>query len=200
MSENNHSEAIPKHDTPAMESTDPLSGGASGGSSEPLREWSYSGKAMRAQCVLYWLITLVVVSVMAFLSAQKIILGNVFLPAWIGTVVVLLLLWGQFYCVYFYRTWTIRYRLTEQRLDTMQGIFTKTTDTTELLYIDDLRLIVTLWDRLINGGVGKIVVYSSADKTDHQLFLIGIEEPQKMFDALNAARAKVRGKRGFITG
>ena len=190
MSENN-----PKHETPAMEGTDPTLPG----SPNLPYEWAYSGKAMRAQCVLYWAITLVLVGLMFFLTFNG-TLGNAYSWVWGIVIVVLLALWAQFLCVYYYRTWTIRYRLTEQRLDTIQGFFTKTTDTTELLYIEDMRLVVTLWDRLLNGGVGKIVVYSSSDKTDPQLFLTGIEEPQKVFDILNAARAKVRGKRGFITG
>ena len=192
MSENN---PTPKNGTPAMEGVDPMTTGSLG---LPL-EWAYSGKAMRAQLVLYGAVTTAVLGVTGFLTFGGPLEGA-FTVAWIVALVLLLLLWAQFYCVYFYRTWTIRYRLTEQRLDTIQGLFTKTTDTTELLYIEDMKLIVTLWDRLLNGGVGKIVVYSSSDKTDPQLFLIGIEEPQKMFDTLNAARAKVRGKRGFITG
>ena len=188
------SESNPNSPIPAKEGVDSTPNGAS----ETVHEWAYSGKAMRARCVLYWVGSLVVVGLMGTLTFLD-MLGEAYLTAWIATIVVLLLLWGQFYCVYFYRTWTIRYRLTEHRLDTIQGLFTKTVDTMELLYIDDLRMVITLWDRLLNGGVGKIIVFSKVDKTDSQLTLIGVDEPQKMFDILNAARAKVRGKRGFIT-
>jgi len=160
-------------------------------------EWTYSGKAMRAQCALYWVISIAVVVLMWFLNDK---LGQASMSAWITTFVLLLVLWTHFFCVYFYRTWTIRYRLTEYQLDTIQGFFTKTTDTTELLNIVDLRLVVTLWDRLLNGGVGKIVVFSSTDKTDPELVLIGIESPQELFDLLNVARAEVRKKRALISG
>ena len=162
--------------------------------------WAYSGKAMRAQCIFYWIVTLAILVGVGYLTfVGKQIPGALFTWTWIATLVLLALLWIQFYLAYFYRTWTIRYKLTEHRLDSYQGFFTRIRDTTELLYIDDLRLVITIWDRLFNGGVGRIIVYSAADKTDKQLNLIGVEKPQELFDRIDAARAKVRAKRGFIT-
>ena len=190
MSENNSSDAT--RETPAMAGIDTTPGKIAG----LPREWTYSGKAMRAQCVLYWAITIVVAGVTGFLIVKGTvgdIVGGIAL-------VLLLLLWAHFLCIYFYRTWTIRYRLTEYQLDTIQGLFTKTTDTTELLNIADLQLVITLWDRLLNGGVGKIIVFSSTDKTHPELPLIGIDNPQEMFDVLNAARAEIRKRRALISG
>jgi len=195
MSENNHSEANPTYETPAMTGVDTMPGKTS----VSPREWCYSGKAMRAQFALYLVISLALLGLASFLTFGG-PLKDSYAVFWIGAAILLLLLWGQFFCTYFYRTWTIRYRLTEYQLDTIQGFFTKTVDTTELLNITDLRLVVTLWDRLFNGGVGKIIVFSSTDKTDPELPLIGIENPQEMFDVLNKARAEVRKRRGFITG
>ena len=192
MSENN---PILNQDTPAMTGAD----SSSGKSSLSIREWTYSGKAMRTRCVLYWIITLALVSLVGFLMVKD-KLGSAFWPAWGIAIVIAALLWTHFLCSYFYRTWTIRYRLTEHQLDTIQGFFTKTTDTMELLNIVDLRLVVTLWDRLLNGGVGTIIVCSSTDKTNPELHLLGVENPQEMFDILNTARAEVRKKRALISG
>lgn len=179
---------------PAAENVDTSHEGASP------HEWAYSGKAMRARFVLYWIITLLVLGGTVYLTMiGKQLADGAFVPTWIGVVVALLLLWVQFYTTYFYRTWTIRYKLDEQRLDSRCGFFTIEHDTTELLYIDDIKLVITLWDRILNGGVGKIIIYSTADKTDKQLVLKGIENPQDLFDKLNSARLNVRRKRGFIT-
>ena len=192
MSENN---PILNSETPAMTGAD----GVPEKLAPSVREWAYSGKAMRALCFLYWGITIVAVSLTGFLMVKN-LLGNFYGLTWGTVIVLLILLWSHYFCIYFYRTWTIRYRLTEYQLDTIQGFFTKTTDTTELLNIVDLRLVITLWDRMFNGGVGKIVVFSSTDKTNPELPLIGIDNPQEMFDILNAARAEVRKKRALISG
>ncbi len=186
--------------TPAMESIDTSADAPLHEKTSTIIEWGYSGKAMRAQCLLYWVITIAVLAGMGYLSFINMIPATMFKIAWGGAVGFILLLWLQFICLYCYRTWTIRYRLTEHRLDTIQGLFTKTTDTMELLYIDDQTKILTLWDRIFNGGVGKIILYSSVDKTDRVNRLIGVDDPQKIFDLINDARARVRAKRGFITG
>lgn len=191
---NTTEEKKPNADHPAMENVDTTPNNTES------HEWAYSGKAMRAQCILYWVITFLVLAGTCYLTMiGKQIPDSGFRITWIGVVIVLIALWIQFYSAYFYRTWTIRYKLTEHRLDSYQGLFTKTRDTTELLYIDDLRLVITLWDRVFNGGVGKIIIFSSADKTDHKLELKGIENPQDLFDRIDSARARVRAKRGFIT-
>ena len=194
MSENNYSETNERNERPAMAGVD-----TTGKSSVSPREWAYSGKAMRARCALYWAVTLIVIGSTFFLTANE-ALGNAYSLVWGGVLVCLALLWIHYFCVYFYRTWTIRYRLTEYQLDTIQGFFTKTVDTTELLNIADLQMVVTLWDRVLNGGVGKIIVHSSTDKTHPELPLIGIENPQEMFDILNVARAEIRKRRALISG
>ncbi|MGL4595811.1 MAG: PH domain-containing protein [Thermoguttaceae bacterium] len=163
-------------------------------------EWNYSGKAMRARCLLNWFISFVVLAGMVYLTFTNNIPETIYSISWIVCGACLVLLWVHFYVVYFYRVWTMRYKLTPQQLYSYEGLFTKKSDSMELLYIDDLQLIVTLWDRILNGGVGKIIVHSTSDKTHEHLTLAGIENPNHIFETMNEYRSKVRAKRGFISG
>ncbi|MDR2115804.1 MAG: PH domain-containing protein [Planctomycetaceae bacterium] len=162
-------------------------------------QWAYSGKAMRAQCCLYWIITFLLLGGGLYLTFTG-LLGNVYLWAWIGIAGLALILWIQFFATYFYRTWTLQYKLTNHRLYTYKGLFTKTSDSMELVYIEDVQLVQTFWDRILNGGVGRLIIFSSADKTHAQLFITGIENPQSIFEKVDTARATVRAKRAIISG
>jgi membrane protein YdbS with pleckstrin-like domain len=163
-------------------------------------QWAYSGKAMRAMCCLYWIITLLLFGSGLYLTFFTELLSIAYFWVWIGIVVVIALLWLHFFAAYLYRTWTLHYKLTTHRLYTYQGLFTKTSDSMELVYIEDVQLVQTFWDRLLNGGVGRIVIFSSADKTHQQLIITGIENPQFIFEKVDTARANVRAKRAIISG
>jgi uncharacterized membrane protein YdbT with pleckstrin-like domain len=163
-------------------------------------QWAYSGKAMRAQCCLYWLVTLLLLGGGLYLTFFSGLLDAVYLWFWVGIVVLAVILWIQFFATYFYRTWTLRYKLTNHRLYTYQGFFTKTSDSMELVYIEDVQLIQTFFDRLLNGGVGQLIIFSSSDKTHRQLIIAGIENPQRIFEKVDTARAEVRAKRAIISG
>lgn len=173
-------------------------------------QWAYSGKAMRAECILYWLITFVfLIGGIYFSVTGK--LGAIYPWTWVGISVILAVIWIRFTGTYLYRTWTIRYRLTETRLYSEVGLFNKITDSMELVYIDDIQLQQTLFDRLINGGVGRLVIFSSGDKTHPTeknpgtpgksggMPIIGIDHPREIFNKLDTARAKVRAKRAILS-
>ncbi|MDR0336367.1 MAG: PH domain-containing protein [Planctomycetaceae bacterium] len=162
-------------------------------------QWSYSGKAMRAQCCLYWLITLLLLGGGLYLTFNG-LLNNIYLWSWTGIVVFAVVLWIQFFATYFYRTWTLHYKLTNHRLYIYQGFFTKKSDSMELVYIEDVQLIQTFVDRLLNGGVGRLTIFSSSDKTHSQLIVTGIDNPQLIFEKIDTARAEVRAKRAIISG
>lgn len=169
------------------------------GTAEPtVREWAYSGKTFQAWCWLIVVVTLLLVGVGIWLTSFDRITNHVF-SVWMVLMVVALFLWGHFLCVYFYRTLTIRYRLTEHRLEYIQGLFTKSIDPMELLYIDDIKVEQTIWDRFLNGGVGTITIFSKVDKTDSVLKLRGVEDPYKVYELIDKARCQVRAKRGFIS-
>ena len=162
-------------------------------------EWSYSGKAMRAQAFSFVLFSLLAVGGGLYATFTG-WLGSSYLPAWYSIAGAMVLLWGYYYAVYFYRTWTIRYRLTDQRLYTHRGLLTRTSDSMELIYIDDMRLVQTLFDRLFNGGVGCLIIFCRADKTDSKLVLAGIEKPHEIFEKIDSTRTALRAKRSILTG
>ena len=162
-------------------------------------EWSYSGKAMRAQMILFVLLSLIAVGGGMYATTAG-ILGSTYLPIWYIIAGALILLWGYFYAVYFYRTWTIRYRLTEQRLYVRRGLLTQTSDSMELIQIDDVRFIQTFIDRRINGGVGILVIFCSADKTDKKLVIKGVDNPHNIFEKIDSRRAAIRAERSILPG
>jgi uncharacterized membrane protein YdbT with pleckstrin-like domain len=159
-------------------------------------EWSYSGKALRAQALLFALISLALVG--GGLYATFVVKYS--LTAWYCIAGCLLLLWGYHYSIYFYRIYTIRYKLTERHLYADRGLFTQVRDTTELIHIDDVQLVQTLFDRIFNGGVGRLVIFCAADKTDTKLTLLGIDKPREIFEYINSARTALRAKRSILTG
>ena len=162
-------------------------------------EWSYSGKALRAQALLFLLLSLLLVGGSVYASFVN-WYGKAYLMAWCCITGCLILLWGYHYAIYFYRTYTIRYKLTERHLYAHRGLFTQVSDTTELLHIDDVQLVQTLFDRLLNGGVGSLVIFCAADKTDKKLVLTGIDKPAEIFEKINSTRTALRAKRSILTG
>jgi len=162
-------------------------------------EWSYSGKAMRSQALLFVILSLLWVGSGVYATFAG-LFGTHYLLAWYAITGSLVLLWGYHYAVYFYRVWTIRYKLTERHLYAHRGFFTQISDATELIHIDDVQLVQTLFDRLFNGGVGRLVIFCAADKTDNKLILIGIDRPKEIFEQINSARTALRAKRSILTG
>ena len=162
-------------------------------------EWSYAGKALRAQALLFALISLLLVGAGGWATFAEWQYNN-YLIIWLVILGCLTLLWGYHYTVYFYRTRTIRYRLTDRHLYAYRGLFTHTSDTMELIHINDIRLVRTLFDRLFNGGVGSLVIYCAVDKTHEELVLKGIDKPIEIFEKIDALRTAMRTQRAIITG
>jgi uncharacterized membrane protein YdbT with pleckstrin-like domain len=180
-------------------SNDQTSSPASEQKTSSVYEWHYSGKALRGRCILMWLIT-ILLAVIGFVLTFKAALGDAALRiTWAVLVLAIVASWLHYFCTYWYRTQTILYRLTENRLEKIEGIFTRQTDPMELLYITDIRLELKLIDRIINGGVGRMIVFSSNDKTDGEMLIPAIENPHEVYEKLDTARCRVRSKRGFVT-
>ncbi|MDR3232461.1 MAG: PH domain-containing protein [Planctomycetaceae bacterium] len=185
--------------TQEQENIHPSDTAASNPASEPLDlKWTYSGKAMRGQFILYWFVTLALLAAGIYFSLTG-KLGAAYPYVWMTITALLAILWIYYGSAYVYRTRTIRYNLTETRLYSEKGLFTKTSDTMELVYIEDAQLKQTLLDRIFNGGVGRLTLYSSADQTTKQLIISGIENPKFIFQQLDLARTKVRAKRAILS-
>ncbi len=90
---------------------------------------------------------------------------------------------------------TVRYRITNYRIDYEHGLVSKTIDTLELWHVDDIHFRQSLIDRIF--GVGTITVISS-DSTTPRLPLYGLPQPRALFDQLKQRVIAVKRMRGVI--
>jgi uncharacterized membrane protein YdbT with pleckstrin-like domain len=90
---------------------------------------------------------------------------------------------------------TIRYRISNYRIDYERGLLSKTIDTTELWHVEDIRFHQSLMERLL--GVGTITVFAS-DETTPSFPLRGLPKPREIFDALKARVIAIKRSRGVI--
>ncbi|MDR2345918.1 MAG: PH domain-containing protein [Planctomycetaceae bacterium] len=162
-------------------------------------EWSYSGKAMRAQFIFHLLISLLIIGGTSYAQfSANWIKDDMVMYFWIGIAIFLAIIWVKFYFTYFYRVLTIKYKLEENRLYSYKGFFTQQRDTLELMYINDIQLVRTLFDIMFNGGVGKLIIFSSIDQTDAKLVIVGVENPYKVVEIIDKTRTKLREQRAII--
>lgn len=92
-------------------------------------------------------------------------------------------------------TKTVRYRVSNYRIDFERGIFSKRIDTLELWHVDDINFNQSLLDRIF--GVGTITVFSN-DDTNPKLPLHGIPNPRPVFEALKQRIIAVKRQRGVV--
>ena len=149
----------------------------------PWTTGSYSGKKLRSWLLMVILITILFVVFGVYLSRGFYI--------WIIVLLIPIFAWFHYLCAYFYRTWTIKYRLTSHRLYNESGLLKKTVDTMEIIDMEDLRMEQTLLDRVVNGGVGTIIILSN-DKTHPEIKLEGLENPQQAFESIDEIRRQRR--------
>jgi len=90
---------------------------------------------------------------------------------------------------------TIRYRITNYRIDYERGLLSRQIDTLELWHVEDIRFHQSLADRLLR--VGTISVFSH-DETTPQLDMRGLPNPRPVFDALKQRIIAVKRQRGVI--
>ena len=171
-------------------------GGAQTPAAEPVSGWSkggYSPKALNARFLATCLVTAALLALVVWLWW-----GESGWWKWAGyaSIVVIAALWIWYLCVRIYRVGTIKYELTTHQFYHEVGIFRRVRDVIEVIDIDDLKLERTLWDRVVNGGVGTVVI-RSADPSNPELRLVGLVNPDEVFHALDNARRKERVARGL---
>jgi membrane protein YdbS with pleckstrin-like domain len=115
-------------------------------------------------------------------------------PAWWVTLVMILIGLVLLIAPSIYAR-TIRYRISNYRIDFERGLLGKTIDTTELWHVDDIRFNQSIVERLL--GVGTITIFAS-DQTTPSLPLRGIPKPREIFDALKARVIAIKRSRGVI--
>jgi len=156
-------------------------------------EGAYSGKNLRSTCIFVWLVTIFFVGIGIYWMVKG-GMGNHGSLYWTLLLAIPVCAWVYFGAIYFYRTMTIRYRLTQHRFYNEEGLFTKSVDTLELINIEDMTLRQTLVDRVINGGTGTIVLISN-DATHPKLKVTGLENPRAAFESIDELRRRERNAR-----
>ncbi len=156
--------------------------------------WSqggYSPKALRARFLGTCILSILLLGLSFWLWRRE--WGN---WVWYPSLIVIAALWIWYACIRIYRVGTIKYQLTVHQFYHEEGIFKRIRDVIEVIDIDDLKLERTLWDRVINGGVGTVSI-KSADQSSPVLRLRGLDNPDAVFQALDDARRKERTARGL---
>lgn len=90
---------------------------------------------------------------------------------------------------------SVRYRITNYRIDFERGIFGKKIDTLELWHVEDIRFDQSFLDRIF--GVGNLMVVS-ADETTPQLWMHGLPNPRPLFETLKQRVIAVKRSRGVL--
>ena len=90
---------------------------------------------------------------------------------------------------------TIRYRISNYRIDYERGLLSKTIDTMELWHVDDLKFHQSVFERSL--GVGTITI-SATDQSTPSLPLRGLPKPREIFDNLKARVIAIKRSRGVI--
>ncbi len=90
---------------------------------------------------------------------------------------------------------TVRYRISNYRIDYERGLLSRNIDTLELWHVEDISFHQSLLDRILN--VGSIQVMSH-DETTPQLRLHGLPNPRPLFDSLKQRIIAVKRQRGVI--
>jgi len=93
------------------------------------------------------------------------------------------------------RTKSIRYRVTNYRIDFERGILSKNIDTLELWHVEDIKFHQSILDRLL--GVGDITVVSR-DETMPLLQMRAVPHPRPLYEQLKQRVIAVKRSRGVI--
>lgn len=144
-------------------------------------------RAIAGAVTLYALVALVLAAVAVLLLAKHI--G----PWWIKLVLVLIALDLPIIPVLIVKS--IRYRITNYRIDCERGLISRTIDTLELWHVEDLHFHQSLADRIFN--VGDITIVSH-DETMPRLEIRGIPGPLPIYEMLKQRVIAVKRQRGVI--
>ncbi len=165
----------------------------------PWTEGGYSSKALRGHFILAWLVTILFLGFGVWLSFTNRMPGDFWTKIiWVSLAILPTVTWCWVGCIYIYRVWTIKYRLITYRFYHEEGIFHHVKDVIEVIDISDMKLKRTLWDRVVNGGVGTVILDSS-DGSNPSLELKGLDEPERVFESIDEVRRKQRVERGLKT-
>jgi membrane protein YdbS with pleckstrin-like domain len=131
-------------------------------------------------------------------------LGGIILALYLGIAVsgtwamvvlaIVLLLWAFLGARLAIRRLSIHYKLTNQMFYHQRGLLRRVTNRIEAIDIDDITYEQGIIERLVNVGTIKI---TSSDRTDPELWLVGIEDVQNVASQIDKARRAERVRRGL---
>lgn len=90
---------------------------------------------------------------------------------------------------------TVRYRITNYRIDYERGLLTRKIDTLELWHVDDISMRQGPIDRMLNVGT---ISVDSGDNSTPRLVLRGLPMPRQLFESLKQRVLAVKRQRGVI--
>jgi membrane protein YdbS with pleckstrin-like domain len=130
-----------------------------------------------------------------FLTIAAIVLGVLLQPTaavwgWIALGVVLL--WAFVGLLLAYRRFSVRYRLTSQRLFHERGLLRRVIDRVENIDMDDITFEQGPIERML--GVGSIRIKSS-DRTDPDLWIVGVDQVRDVAAKIDNARRREQVRR-----
>ena len=90
---------------------------------------------------------------------------------------------------------SVRYRISNYRIDYERGVFSKDIDTLELWHVEDLKFHQSLLDRILRTGA---ITVLSHDETTPRLVLRALPDPRPVFETLKQRIITVKRQRGVI--
>jgi membrane protein YdbS with pleckstrin-like domain len=113
---------------------------------------------------------------------------------WMALGAVIVLLWLAVALRLAERRLGVHYKLTNQMFYHQRGVLTRVTSRVEAIDIDDVTYEQGLLERMVNVGRIKI---TSSDRTDPELWVVGVEDVQDVAQKIDKARRAERMRRGM---
>jgi len=176
-----------------MSTTNPVPPATEGPHAEPddREEIYFEGspplRALAGKLCLFVLIAIALLALAALLIHKR------FGPWWLSAAIILAALVMPL--IPWLLTKSIRYRISNYRIDYERGLLGKTIDTIELWHVEDLHFHQSLPDRVLK--VGSITVLAH-DETMPHLELHGIPNPRPIYEMLKQRVIAVKRQRGVI--
>lgn len=140
--------------------------------------------------LLWWLIGLVLI---ALPFVYHFVSNHLWTPIWLT----LAMLAAGIICFFVpvLQQKSVRYRISNYRIDFERGVLSKKIDTMELWHVEDISFYQSLADRMLD--VGTITVLSH-DDTNPRLVISGLPNPRPIFETLKQRIIAVKRQRGVI--
>jgi membrane protein YdbS with pleckstrin-like domain len=138
-------------------------------------------------------LSLYIVIALALFSLAGLLIHKAWGPWWITAIIIVIGLAVPWIPSFLARS--IRYRITNYRIDYERGLFAKNIDTLELWHVEDLEFHQSLLDRIQN--LGTITVISKDEKMP-TLVIWGLPNPRPLYETLKQRVIAVKRQRGVI--